>query len=266
MRGRDRALRISGGAQLAADTCVSGSTNAALPEMAASLLTTRRLTLHNVTRVTDTTVMAEILREIGGNSEGEGTVVLNTGAAVRSAVPDEFGRRMRATIVLLGALLARFGRARVPRPGGDDIGARRFEQHLRGLRQMGAHINETKDEIVATADRLRGDRRRSDRDLQRGTGAARAGPLPPPDQDGRAHRGHWHGAVDRRRDARARWRRAHSGGRLPRGGHLCDRGRGCRRPAADRVQPPGGPPGPAAQARTGRRARRRGGWMVSRQP
>ncbi|HYU62658.1 MAG TPA: UDP-N-acetylglucosamine 1-carboxyvinyltransferase [Verrucomicrobiae bacterium] len=158
MRGRDRALRISGGAQLAGDVCVSGSKNAALPEMAASLLTTRRLTLHNVPRVTDTTVMAEILREIGGNSEGEGTVVLNTGAAVRSAVPDEFGRRMRATIVLLGALLARFGRARVPRPGGDDIGARRFEQHLRGLRQMGAHINETKDEIVATADRLRGDR------------------------------------------------------------------------------------------------------------
>ena len=158
MRGRDRALRISGGAQLAGDVCVSGSKNAALPEMAASLLTTRRLTLHNVPRVTDTTVMAEILREIGGNSEGEGTVVLNTGAAVRSAVPDEFGRRMRATIVLLGALLARFGRARVPRPGGDDIGARRFEQHLRGLRQMGAHVNETQTEIVATAERLRGDR------------------------------------------------------------------------------------------------------------
>src|SRR5256712_14096368 len=78
--------------------------------------------------------------------------------AADSHVPDDLGRRMRATIVLLGALLGRFGKARVPRPGGDDIGARRFEQHLRGLRQMGAHINETKDEIVATADRLRGDR------------------------------------------------------------------------------------------------------------
>ena len=158
MKGRDRALRITGGAQLAGDVCVSGSKNAALPEMAAALLTTRKLTLHNVPRVTDTAVMAEIVREMGGNSEGEGTVALDTSAAVRSAVPDQFGRRMRATIVLLGALLARFGKARVPRPGGDDIGARRFEQHLRGLRQMGAHINETKDEIVATADRLRGDR------------------------------------------------------------------------------------------------------------
>ena len=158
MKGRDRALRITGGAQLAGDICVSGSKNAALPEMAAALLTTDRVTLHNVPRVTDTSLMAEIIGELGGQSEGEGTVILNTGAAVRSDVPDQLGRRMRATIVLLGALLARFGQARVPRPGGDDIGARRVEQHLRGLRQMGAHINETHNEIVATANRLRGDR------------------------------------------------------------------------------------------------------------
>src|SRR5438270_7402082 len=158
MAGRDRALRITGGAQLAGKICVSGSKNAARPEMAAALLTTDRVTLHNVPRVTDSTVMAEILTELGGHSEGEGTVMLETGGAVRSDVPDDLGRRMRATIVLLGALLGRFGRARVPRPGGDDIGARREEQHLRGLRQMGAHINETQHEIVATADRLHGDR------------------------------------------------------------------------------------------------------------
>ena len=141
-----------GGAQLAGDICVSGSKNAALPEMAAAMLTAERVTLHNVPRVSDTTVMAEIIRELGGRSEGDGTVMIDSGAAVRSDVPDELGRRMRATIVLLGALLARFGKARVPRPGGDDIGARRVEQHLRGLRQMGAHINETQHEIVATAE------------------------------------------------------------------------------------------------------------------
>jgi UDP-N-acetylglucosamine 1-carboxyvinyltransferase len=158
MAGRDRALRITGGAQLHGRICVSGSKNAALPEMAAALLTTQRVALHNVPRVRDTKVMAEIIRELGGQVEGEGTVNVDTGAAVRSDVPDELGRRMRATIVLLGALLARFGKARVPRPGGDDIGARRVEQHLRGLRQMGAHINETQSEIVASADRLHGDR------------------------------------------------------------------------------------------------------------
>ena len=158
MAGRDRALRITGGAQLAGDICVSGSKNAALPEMAAALLTADRVTLHNVPRVSDTAVMADIVRELGGRSEGEGTVMLDTGGAVRSDVPDQLGRRMRATIVLLGALLARFGKARVPRPGGDDIGARRVEQHLRGLHQMGAHITETEHEIVATASRLRGGR------------------------------------------------------------------------------------------------------------
>src|SRR5947209_9021419 len=157
MTGRDRALRITGGAQLAGKICVSGSKNAALPEMAAALLTSDRVTLHNVPRVTDTRVMAEIIEELGGRCEGDGTVLLNTGAAVRSDVPDQLGGRMRATILLLGALLGRFGRARVPRPGGDDIGARRVEQHLRGLRQMGAEITETESEIVAEG-RLRGDR------------------------------------------------------------------------------------------------------------
>jgi UDP-N-acetylglucosamine 1-carboxyvinyltransferase len=160
MTGRDRtrAIRITGGAQLAGDVCVSGSKNAALPEMAAALLTTQTVTLHNVPRVTDTSVMADIVRLLGGEAKGHGTLVIDTAGVTGTDVPDDLGRQMRATIVLLGALLARFGHARVPRPGGDDIGARRVEQHLRGLRQMGAHVNETESEIVATASRLRGDR------------------------------------------------------------------------------------------------------------
>jgi len=155
---RDHALRITGGVQLAGDLCVSGSKNAALPEMAAALLTRERLTLHNVPRVTDTALMADILTGLGGSVEGQGTVALSMEGARGTDVHDDLGRRMRATIVLLGALLARFGNARVPRPGGDDIGARRFEQHLRGLRQMGAQITETSTEIVAEVDRLRGQR------------------------------------------------------------------------------------------------------------
>jgi UDP-N-acetylglucosamine 1-carboxyvinyltransferase len=102
--------------------------------------------------------MAQILTGLGGTAEGEGTMVLQMGGAKKSDVSDQLGRRMRATIVLLGALLGRFGHARVPRPGGDDIGARRIEQHLRGLRQMGAHITETETEILGEAERLRGER------------------------------------------------------------------------------------------------------------
>ena len=155
---RDYALRITGGSQLAGDICISGSKNAALPEMAAALLTSEPLRLSNVPNVSDTALMAEILTVLGGRTEGEGSVVLRMGHARETSVPDDLGRRMRATILLLGALLGRFGQARLPRPGGDDIGARRVEQHLRGLRQMGARIEETATDIVAESDRLHGAR------------------------------------------------------------------------------------------------------------
>ena len=155
---REFALRITGGSQLAGDLCVSGSKNAALPEMAASLLTSEPVHLNNVPKVSDTALMAEILAGLGGRAEGEGSMLLRMGQARDTSVPDELGRRMRATILLLGALLGRFGQARLPRPGGDDIGARRVEQHLRGLRQMGARIEESATEIVAEVDRLRGER------------------------------------------------------------------------------------------------------------
>src|ERR1700704_5474153 len=154
----DHVLRITGGAQLAGDICVGGSKNAALPEMAAALLTTEPVRLNNVPRVTDTALMGEIIAGLGGRVEGGGRLIMKTGGAQDSHVPDDLGRRMRATIVLLGALLGRFGKARGPRPGGDDIGARRFEQPLRGLRQMGARIEETQTEIVAEVDRLHGKR------------------------------------------------------------------------------------------------------------
>src|ERR1700716_200230 len=155
---REFALRITGGSQLAGDICVSGSKNAALPEMAAALLTSEPVRLNNVPKVSDTALMAEILADLGGRAEGEGSILLRMGHARDTSVPDELGRRMRATLLLLGALLGRFGQARLPRPGGDDIGARRVEQHLRGLRQMGARIEESATEIVAEVDRLHGGR------------------------------------------------------------------------------------------------------------
>ena len=104
-----RALRITGGVPLAGSICISGSKNAALPEMAAALLTTGTVRLSNVPKVRDTYVMAEILTGLGGSTEGDGTVSLNMAGAEASDVPADLGRRMRATILLLGALLGRFG-------------------------------------------------------------------------------------------------------------------------------------------------------------
>ncbi len=157
-KNHDVVLKITGGAPLAGDVCVSGSKNAALPEMAAALLTDEPVHLRNVPRVIDTRVMAEVLESVGAECRGEGSLTIDAAGAHAPRVPDELGRRMRATILLLGALIGRFGSARLPRPGGDDIGARRVEQHLRGLRQMGASIAESATELVAKADHLRGAR------------------------------------------------------------------------------------------------------------
>ena len=153
-------LRITGGAPLRGRVRISGSKNASLPIMAATLLTQEPVILRNVPRIIDTGLMQEILCGLGGTVEelGDGRLVLKSDG-ISGQVTPELGRRMRASIVLLGPLVARVGLARLPRPGGDSIGARRVEQHLRGLRAMGAEITETASEFIARAPgRLRGAR------------------------------------------------------------------------------------------------------------
>jgi UDP-N-acetylglucosamine 1-carboxyvinyltransferase len=139
---------------------IGGSKNATLPLMAASMLTREPVALGNVAGVADTSLMGEILGDLGVRVErpGCGRVTL-TATDVSGVVPDDLGRRMRASIVLLGALVSRVGTARLPKPGGDQIGARRVEQHLRALRAMGAEVVETASEFAARApDGLRGAR------------------------------------------------------------------------------------------------------------
>lgn len=156
----DQTLRVTGGSPLRGRIRTAGSKNASLPIMAASLLTQEPVILRNVPRIIDTAVMGEILGALGSNVEqqGGGRMVLKADTLSGEVTP-ELGRRMRASIVLLGPLVARVGLARLPRPGGDSIGARRVEQHLRGLRAMGAEITETDTEFIARASsRLRGAR------------------------------------------------------------------------------------------------------------
>jgi UDP-N-acetylglucosamine 1-carboxyvinyltransferase len=112
------------------------------------------VTVRNLAEVTDTAVMLEILGSLGCSVEED----VITAARVTPAVPAELARQMRASIVLLGPLLARTGEVRLPKPGGDVIGDRRVDQHLAGLRRMGAEIEETHDEIVGHARRLTGAR------------------------------------------------------------------------------------------------------------
>jgi UDP-N-acetylglucosamine 1-carboxyvinyltransferase len=153
-------LYVEGGRPLYGRIGVSGSKNASLAIMAASILTEDPVVLRNVPIIADTALMREILQALGGTSieEGPGTLKLRA-EQIASTVPASLASRMRASIVLLGALLARTGEAKLPRPGGDEIGARRVEQHVRGLRAMGAEIFEGPTEFVArSAGRLQGAR------------------------------------------------------------------------------------------------------------
>jgi UDP-N-acetylglucosamine 1-carboxyvinyltransferase len=153
-RPKDDVLRVQGGRELSGRIRIGGSKNASLPILAACLLTSEPVTLRNLAEVTDTAVMLDILAALGC-SVSDHTI---TAVRVEAEVPEELASRMRASIVLLGPLLARTGHVRLPKPGGDDIGDRRVEQHIAGLRRMGADIEETQTEIIGRAGRLRGAR------------------------------------------------------------------------------------------------------------
>ena len=135
-------LRIRGGKSLHGQVPISGAKNAALPELCAALLTADTLTLHNVPRLQDVATMLKLIRNMGVTAEASeaGSVVLNASALDNPQAPYELVKTMRASVLALGPLLARFGHAKVSLPGGCAIGSRPVDQHLRGLTAMGAEI------------------------------------------------------------------------------------------------------------------------------
>lgn len=139
---------------------VSGATkNSGLKQMAAALLTPGVTTLRNMPRVSDLEVMADLLRSIGAHVECNGDeVVVDASSDLRPEAPYELVTRMRASINVLGPLLARCGEARVALPGGDNIGSRKVDMHLRGLEAMGADIDVRHGFVHARASQLFGAR------------------------------------------------------------------------------------------------------------
>jgi UDP-N-acetylglucosamine 1-carboxyvinyltransferase len=136
-------IRIKGGRALEGEIAIRGAKNAALPLMAAGLLTDDRLVLSNVPRLADIETMAALLDQHGIATErqgNEGRVLSLGGAITNTEAPYDIVRKMRASILVLGPLLARCREARVSLPGGCAIGARPVDLHLKGLEQMGAVI------------------------------------------------------------------------------------------------------------------------------
>src|SRR5688572_28887039 len=152
-------LKITGERPLEGEVRVSGAKNAALPIMCAALLTGKSLALSNVPRLRDVATMARLLGEMGVSVErSEGKIVLQAGTINEPTASYELVKTMRASVMVLGPLLARCGRARVSLPGGCAIGARPVDQHVKGLEAMGATITMEHGYMHASASRLHGAR------------------------------------------------------------------------------------------------------------
>ncbi len=148
-------LLIRGGRPLEGEVTISGAKNAALPELCAALLTSEPVTLTNVPRLQDVNTTLKLLRNMGARAERSeaqpDAVSLDTSTVTTPEAPYDLVKTMRASILVLGPLLARYGQARVSLPGGCAIGSRPVDQHIKGLQAMGAQIAVEHGYIIATA-------------------------------------------------------------------------------------------------------------------
>ena len=147
-------FQIRGGTPLQGRIPISGAKNAALPILAATLLTDKVSTLSNVPHLNDITTMVELLGALGADVAMDESMALKVSAAQlnNQRAPYALVKTMRASILVMGPLLARFGRAEVSFPGGCAIGSRPVDLHLKGFEAMGAHIDVRDGYIVATTD------------------------------------------------------------------------------------------------------------------
>ena len=154
-------LLIRGGHRLAGEIDISGAKNAALPELCAALLSAEPVTLENVPQLRDVATTLKLLGSMGVGTERSAdgsSVTLHALTSISPVAPYDLVKTMRASILVLGPLLARFGEASVSLPGGCAIGLRPVDQHIKGLQAMGADISVEHGNIVAKAGRLRGAR------------------------------------------------------------------------------------------------------------
>jgi len=150
---------ITGGNRLEGKVTVSGAKNSTLPIMAATLLTKEKCVLRNVPRLTDVDTMAEVIRTLGVKVkwEGENILHIDSDNFCNYEAPYDLVKKMRASILVMGPLLARLHKARISLPGGCAIGARPVDFHLKGFETLGANIEVESGYIKAEANKLKGD-------------------------------------------------------------------------------------------------------------
>jgi len=152
-------LIITGGSPLRGEIEISGAKNAALPILCAALLTSEPLEVANLPNLRDVNTLLKLLEQMGVKREaGRDSLILDASGLDNPVAPYDLVKTMRASILVLGPLLARYGEAKVSMPGGCAIGARPVDQHIKGLQAMGAEISVEYGYIHARAKRLRGAR------------------------------------------------------------------------------------------------------------
>ncbi len=152
-------LRIVSGKVLKGKIKICGAKNSALPAVSASILTDEEVILKNVPRVKDVETMLEIIGIIGGDWRWDGELLSIRVKDIKNVrIPYELVSKMRASILVLGSLVARAGRAEVPHPGGCDIGPRPVDLHLEGLRTLGVEIEQEHGFYIAKANKIKGGR------------------------------------------------------------------------------------------------------------
>ncbi|MBZ0270507.1 UDP-N-acetylglucosamine 1-carboxyvinyltransferase [bacterium] len=147
---------ITGGERLIGETTVSGSKNAALPLLAATILADGPCTIRGVPRLNDIHTTTALLEHLGATIEGTSTLIVDPRGINRSEAPYDLVKTMRASTLVLGPLVARYGTARVSLPGGCAIGARPIDQHLKALSALGAQIDLVHGYVEARAQKLTG--------------------------------------------------------------------------------------------------------------
>ena len=148
---------IQGGIRLEGEVKISGSKNAALPIIAATVLNGGKTTLYNIPDIQDVQTMFEIIKDIGGNvTKKKNKVIIDTSKIHTYEIPDHLMRKMRSSVILAGALIGKYHKARFSCPGGCDIGARPIDLHLKGFEKLGINIKEEFGEIVCSTEKILG--------------------------------------------------------------------------------------------------------------
>lgn len=146
---------IEGGKKLQGETFVSGSKNASLPIMAASILNKGITKLYNVPNIHDTQMMIEILKSLGCKvKKNQNKVVIDSTSITKFEIPEHLMRQMRSSVILAGAILGRYKKATFSYPGGCDIGSRPIDLHLKGFEKLGVTINKNFGKIICDAENI----------------------------------------------------------------------------------------------------------------